>query len=88
MVDLIFLHFFLEESGSGLSVLFISSIKQLLVLLNFAIVFFFSFSFISALILVISSLLLTLGFVVFVVLLYPAVVDVVKVKVAQLCPSL
>ena len=44
------------------------------------------FSFISSLILIISFFLLTLGFVavVVVLLLYPAAVDVVKVKVAQL----
>ena len=50
----------------------------------------FSFSFISSLILIISFFLLTLGFVAVVVLLllYPAAVDVVKVKVAQLCPAL
>ena len=61
-----------------------------MVLLTSAIVSFFSFSFISSLILIISFFLLTLGFVAVVVLLllYPAAVDVVKVKVAQLCPAL
>ena len=61
-----------------------------MVLLTSAIVSFFSFSFISSLILIISFFLLTLGFVavVVVLLLYPASVDVVKVKVAQLCSAL
>ena len=47
--------------ASGLSVLFIFSKNQLLVLLIFAIVFFISFSVISALIFMISFLLWTLG---------------------------
>ena len=49
--------------ANGLSILFVFSKKQLLVLLMFAIVFFDSISFISALIFMISFLLLTLGFV-------------------------
>ena len=48
--------------ANGLSILFISSKNQLLVLFIFAIVSFVSFSFISALIFMISLLLLTLGF--------------------------
>jgi len=48
--------------ANGLSILFIFSKNQLLVLLIFAIVSFVSFSFISALIFMISLLLLTLGF--------------------------
>ena len=48
---------------NGLSILFIFSKNQLLVLLIFAIVFFVSISFISALIFMISFLLLALGFV-------------------------
>ena len=46
--------------AKGLSILFIFSKNQLLVLLLFAIVFFVSISFISALIFMISFLLLTL----------------------------
>ena len=49
--------------ANGLSILCIFSKKQLLVLLIFAIVFFVSISFISAVIFMISFLLLTLGFV-------------------------
>ena len=49
--------------ANGLSILFIFSKNQLLVLLIFAIVFFVSISFISAVIFMISFLLLTLGFV-------------------------
>ena len=49
--------------AKGLSILFIFSKNQLLVLLIFAIVFFVSISFISALTFMISFLLLTLGFV-------------------------
>ena len=48
--------------AKGLSILFIFSKNQLLVLLIFVIVFFVSISFISALIFMISFLLLTLGF--------------------------
>ena len=48
--------------ASGLSILFIFSKNQLLALLIFAMVSFVSFSFISALIFMISFLLLTLGF--------------------------
>ena len=55
--------FFLMSLANGLSILFIFSKNQLLFLLIFAIVFFVSISFISALIFVISFLLLTLGFV-------------------------
>ena len=58
-VDLILLPFFL---ANGLSILFIFSKNQLLVQLIFAIVSFVSLSFISALIFMISFLLLTLGF--------------------------
>ena len=47
--------------ASGLSVLFIFSKNQLLVILIFAIVFFISFSVISALIFMVSFLLLILG---------------------------
>ena len=54
--------FFLMSLANGLSILFIFSKNQLLVLLVFAIVSFVSFSFISALIFIISFLLLTLGF--------------------------
>ena len=55
--------FFLMSLANGLSVLFIFSKNQLLVLLIFAVVFFVSISFISALVFMISFLLLTLGFV-------------------------
>jgi len=48
--------------ANGLSILFIFSKNQLLVLLIFIIVSFVSFSFISALIFMIYLLLLTLGF--------------------------
>ena len=48
--------------ANGLSILFILSKNQLLALLNFAMVSFVSFAFISALIFKISFLLLTLGF--------------------------
>ena len=48
--------------ANGLSILFIFSKNQLLVLLMFAIVFFVYISFISVLIFMISFLLLTLGF--------------------------
>ena len=51
------------SSDLGLSILFIFSKNQLLVLLIFAIVFFVSISFISALICMVSFLLLTLGLV-------------------------
>ena len=54
--------FFLMSLAKGLSILFIFSKNQLLVLLTFAIVFFVSISFISALIFMISFLLLSLGF--------------------------
>ena len=47
--------------AKGLSILFIFSKNQLLVLLLFAIVFFVSISLISALIFMVSFLLLTLG---------------------------
>ena len=47
--------------ANALSILFIFSKNQLLVLLIFAIVSFVSFSFISALVFMISFLLLTLG---------------------------
>ena len=53
---------FLMSLANGLSILFIFSKNQLLVLLIFAIVSFVSFSFISALIFMISFLLLTLRF--------------------------
>ena len=55
--------FFLMSLANGLSILFIFSKNQLLVLLIFAIIFFLSISFISSLIFMISFLLLTLGFV-------------------------
>ena len=55
--------FFLMSLAKGLSILFIFSKNQLLVLLIFAIVFFVSISFIYTLIFMISFLLLTLGFV-------------------------
>ena len=48
--------------ANGLSIFFIFSKNQLLVLLVFAIVSFISFSFISDLIFMMSFLLLTLGF--------------------------
>ena len=54
--------FFLMSLTNGLSILFIFSKNQLLVLLIFAVVFFVSISFISTLIFMISFLLLTLGF--------------------------
>ena len=54
--------FFLMSLADGLSILFIFSKNQLLVLLIFAVVFFVSISFISALIFMISVFLLTLGF--------------------------
>ena len=54
--------FFLMSLANGLSILFIFSKNQLLVLLIFAIVSFVSFSFISALTYMISFLILTLGF--------------------------
>src|SRR5574340_396687 len=53
---------FLMSLANGLSILFILSKNQLLVLLIFAMVSFVSFAFISALIFKISFLLLTLGF--------------------------
>ena len=53
---------FLMSLANGLSILFILSKNQLLVLLIFAIVSFVSFAFISALIFKIYFLLLTLGF--------------------------
>ena len=55
--------FFLMSLAKSLSILFIFSKNQLSVLLTFSIVFFVSISFISALIFMISFLLLTLGFV-------------------------
>ena len=55
--------FFLMSLSRSLSILFIFSKNELLVLLIFAIVFFVSISFTSALIFMISFLLLTLGFV-------------------------
>ena len=55
--------FFLMSLANGLSILFIFLRNQLLVLSIFAIVFFVSISVISALIFMISFLLLTLGFV-------------------------
>ena len=54
--------FFLMSLANGLSILFIFSKNQLLVLLIFAAVSFSSFSFISYLIFMISFLLLTRGF--------------------------
>ena len=54
--------FFLMSLTNGLSILLIFSKNHLLVLLIFAIVSFVSFSFISALIFMISFLLLTLEF--------------------------
>ena len=53
---------FLMSLVNGLSILFIFSKNQFLALLIFAIVSFVSFSFLSALIFMISFLLLTLGF--------------------------
>jgi len=53
---------FLMSLANGLSILFIFSKNQLLVLLSFTIVFFDSFSFISALIFMISFLILILDF--------------------------
>ena len=53
---------FLMSLANGLSVLFILSKNQLVALLIFAIVYFVSFAFISALIFKISYLLLILGF--------------------------
>ena len=53
---------FLMSLDNGLSILFILSKNQLLALLFFAIVSFVSFAFISAQMLKISFLLLTLGF--------------------------
>ena len=55
--------FFLMSLANGLSILFIFSKDQLLVLLIFALVFFVTISFISPLIFMTSFLLLTLGFV-------------------------
>ena len=54
--------FFLVSLANGLSILCVFSKNYLLALLIFAMVFFVSFSFISALILRMSFLLLTLGF--------------------------
>ena len=53
---------FLMSLANGLSILFIFSKNQLLALLIFAMVSFVSFAFISALIFIISLLLLVLGF--------------------------
>ena len=53
---------FLMNVANGLTILFIFSKNHLLVLVIFAIVSFVSFQFISALIFMISFLLLTLGF--------------------------
>ena len=62
-VDLILLpFFFLMSLANGLSILFIFSKNQVFVLLIFIIVSFVSFTFISALIFMISFLQLTLGF--------------------------
>ena len=72
LLTLFFSLFFLMSLASGLSNLFIFSKNQLLVLLLFAIVSFTSFSFISALVIMIYFLLLTLGFF---VLLFPAALD-------------
>ena len=59
-IDLGHLCFFLDKHGyKGLSVLFVFLKKQLLVSLIFAIIFFFFTSFISAVICMISFLLLT-----------------------------
>ena len=57
----VFSLFFLMSLANGLSILFVFSKKQFLVLLIFAIVSFISFSFISDLIFMISFFLLTLG---------------------------
>ena len=54
--------FLLMIRANSLSVLFIFSNSQILVLLIFAVISFISFSVISALIFIISFLLLTLGF--------------------------
>ena len=54
--------FFLMSLANSLSILFIFSKNQLLVLLIFTMVSFVSFSFIFALLYMISFLLLTLGF--------------------------
>ena len=59
------LFFFLMSLTKHLSILFIFSKNQLLVSLIFAVVFCISISFISAMIFMISFLLLTLGFVCF-----------------------
>ena len=61
-VDLILLLFYLDVSAHVFSILFIFSRNQLLAWLMFAMVSFVSSAFISALILKISFLLLTLGF--------------------------
>ena len=58
----VFSLYFLVSLSNGLSILFIFSKNQLLLLLIFAIVSFISFSFISGLIFMISFLLPTLGF--------------------------
>ena len=65
LILLIWVHsfFFLMSLAKGLSILFMFSKNQLLVLLIFPIVFFVSISFISAVIFTISFLLLILGFV-------------------------
>ena len=63
LILLTFFFFFLMNLAKGLSILFIFTKNQLLVSLIFAIVLFVSVSFISALIFMISFLLLTLGFV-------------------------
>ena len=60
-VDFILFSFFLMSMDKGLSILFIFSKKQLLVLLTFTIVSFIYFSLISALIFMIYFLLLILG---------------------------
>ena len=57
-----FSHFFLMSLGKSLSILFILSKNQLLVLLIITVVSFISFSFISACTFMISFLLLILGF--------------------------
>ena len=62
LLTLIFSLFFLMSLANGLSILFTFSKNQLLVLLIFGIVSFVSFSFIYALIFMISFLLLTLQF--------------------------
>ena len=64
-VDLIHLLFSLDGSAKVLSILFIFSKNQLLVLLIFTIISFISFSFISAQIFMIFFLLLILFFVLF-----------------------